>query len=320
MVDSRLNGEYLQKGLQRLRWYCQVCEKQCRDENGFKCHTQSESHVRTMLSIGEDPRSHIRDYSDRFQRDFINLLRTSHREKKVHVNRFYQEYIADKEHVHMNATRWHSLTEFAAHLGRQGVCRVEEEEEDGLFISWIDNSPEALRRQDALKRKERQDKGDELLEQRLIQEQVERAKERAQAKYTEKSLNLGSSAVQDIDQEAKLLKREDGEKITLKMGFKQASLDDDQKLPVQPDEGGQRAASSNLKLHKGSVAPNSLAKNVLTTKKNVFGKQKPDASKQHLQPKKISEVERIMKEELERKRTFAGDKSLQNRNVRRKIY
>ena len=31
------------KGLQKLRWYCQMCQKQCRDENGFKvrpgvCH------------------------------------------------------------------------------------------------------------------------------------------------------------------------------------------------------------------------------------------------------------------------------------------
>ena len=24
------------KGLQKLRWYCQMCNKQCRDENGFK--------------------------------------------------------------------------------------------------------------------------------------------------------------------------------------------------------------------------------------------------------------------------------------------
>jgi hypothetical protein len=24
------------KGLQKLRWYCQMCQKQCRDENGFK--------------------------------------------------------------------------------------------------------------------------------------------------------------------------------------------------------------------------------------------------------------------------------------------
>ena len=35
------------KGLQKLRWYCQMCEKQCRDENGFKCHTMSE--VKTRL-------------------------------------------------------------------------------------------------------------------------------------------------------------------------------------------------------------------------------------------------------------------------------
>lgn len=31
----------------------QICEKQCRDENGFKCHTQAESHVRNALLVGE---------------------------------------------------------------------------------------------------------------------------------------------------------------------------------------------------------------------------------------------------------------------------
>lgn len=30
------------KGLQKLRWYCQMCQKQCRDENGFKCHINTE--------------------------------------------------------------------------------------------------------------------------------------------------------------------------------------------------------------------------------------------------------------------------------------
>ena len=34
------------KGLQKLRWYCQMCEKQCRDENGFKCHTMSEVRIK----------------------------------------------------------------------------------------------------------------------------------------------------------------------------------------------------------------------------------------------------------------------------------
>lgn len=33
---KHLANKMKSKGLQRLRWYCQVCEKQCRDENGFK--------------------------------------------------------------------------------------------------------------------------------------------------------------------------------------------------------------------------------------------------------------------------------------------
>jgi hypothetical protein len=62
------------KGLQKLRWYCQVCEKQCRDENGFKCHMQSEGHLRQMLVVGESAGRHIHDYSMQFQHDFVQLL------------------------------------------------------------------------------------------------------------------------------------------------------------------------------------------------------------------------------------------------------
>ena len=62
------------KGLQRLRWYCQVCQKQCRDENGFKCHTQSEGHLRQMLVVGESAGKHIHDYSMQFQSEFVALL------------------------------------------------------------------------------------------------------------------------------------------------------------------------------------------------------------------------------------------------------
>lgn len=62
------------KGLQRLRWYCQVCQKQCRDENGFKCHAQSELHLRQMLVVGESAGKVISDYSGQFQHDFVQLL------------------------------------------------------------------------------------------------------------------------------------------------------------------------------------------------------------------------------------------------------
>ena len=45
------------KGLQKLRWYCEMCQKQCRDENGFKCHQTSESHLRQMRIFQENPQS-----------------------------------------------------------------------------------------------------------------------------------------------------------------------------------------------------------------------------------------------------------------------
>lgn len=63
----------------------------------YHSHVQSESHVRQVLLIGEDPKRYIEDYSRQFLNNFLNLLRTSHGEKKVHINQFYQQVIADKE-------------------------------------------------------------------------------------------------------------------------------------------------------------------------------------------------------------------------------
>ena len=183
-TTKALANKMKSKGLGRLRWYCQVCEKQCRDENGFKCHTQSESHVRKMHAVGEDPRKAINEYSQQFHSDFIRLLRTTHVEKAVHINTFYQEYIRDKNHIHMNASKWHSLTEYGKYLGREGICRVTENEK-GMFIAWIDNSPEALRRRDAVRRKERQDRGDEMREQKQLEAQITRAQQALKEKEAE---------------------------------------------------------------------------------------------------------------------------------------
>lgn len=63
----------------------------------FQSHVQSESHVRQVLLIGEDPKKYIEDYSKQFLDNFLNLLKTGHGEKKVHINQFYQQVIADKE-------------------------------------------------------------------------------------------------------------------------------------------------------------------------------------------------------------------------------
>ncbi|GLT89031.1 hypothetical protein SLE2022_070340 [Rubroshorea leprosula] len=52
------------KGLQKIRWYCQMCQKQCRDENGFKCHCMIESHQRQMQVFGQNPDRIVSGYSE----------------------------------------------------------------------------------------------------------------------------------------------------------------------------------------------------------------------------------------------------------------
>ncbi|KAH8821682.1 domain of Kin17 curved DNA-binding protein-domain-containing protein [Xylogone sp. PMI_703] len=311
-----LNNKLKSKGLQRLRWYCQVCERQMRDENGYKMHTQSEGHVRQMLVVGENTKKYIDDYSNQFQRDFLQLLRTSHGEKKVHLNHFYQEYISNKTHIHQNATRWSSLTEFAKHLGREGICRVEENEK-GLHISWIDNSPEALRRQDAIRKKERQDRGDEEREQMLIEEQVRRAQMDAEQRGTD-----------EIDEHERELRRAEGERIKLSFGAKPNPAKDSSSSPDKQsnDKTGSPAPADASEDGKGvnqssrtdgpsnggadgQTAPGKISMKLNATgkPKNVFAAAKKNAlggKKAVLieQPKKMSEAERIMKEEMERKR------------------
>ena len=128
-----------------------------------------------MLVVGEHAGSHIAGFSNQFQSEFVSLLsrRRVHLQfcflllfsplliciivliyiymyrfgtKRVRANganQVYQEYIADKSHLHMNSTRWVTLTEFVKHLGRSGIAKVDETER-GWFIAWIDSSPKAL--------------------------------------------------------------------------------------------------------------------------------------------------------------------------------
>ena len=207
----------------------------------------------------------------------------------------------------MNATRWPSLTEFAKHLGREGLCRVEDTDK-GLQIAWIDNSPEALRRQDAIRRKERQDKGDEEREQKMIREQIARAE-----------LDAEMKAQQEHDDEARDFKPGEGEKIKLSFGSK-AKENKEPSPPAVPKHESNEGIEADEET-TNSVSPptgvptpppekaplkmvmNSKPKNVfagLSSKKNALGAKGPP---KELPKKPISEAERIMKEEIERKRT-----------------
>ncbi|KAI0057784.1 hypothetical protein BV25DRAFT_1830698 [Artomyces pyxidatus] len=267
------------KGLQRLRWYCQVCEKQCRDENGFKMHASSESHLRQMLVVGENAGKHIADFSSTFQSEFVAMLSRRWGTKRVKANNVYQEYIADKNHLHMNSTRWVTLTEFIKHLGRSGIAHVDETEK-GWFIAWIDRTPKALARQEASLKKERATMSDEARERLLIAEQIERAK------AEEADKGEGSSKAGDttppVDEG---LKRDEGEKVVLSFAM------------TKP------AVSAPLKLNPLKAGANPLKR------PNVFKQAAASSSSsgqasagQKRKEAPLSAAERLIMEEQERKR------------------
>ena len=163
------------KGLQKLRWYCQMCQKQCRDANGFKCHTMSESHQRQLLLFGENPGKYLHSYSRDFEKAFNDILRRQYNEKRVHANAVYQQYISDKQHVHMNATCWVTLTSYVKHLGRTGKAIIDETEK-GWYITWCLKDPEQELKEKKAARKEKMAKDDEERIKEYIDAQVEKAK------------------------------------------------------------------------------------------------------------------------------------------------
>ncbi|NWS34285.1 KIN17 protein, partial [Polioptila caerulea] len=164
------------KGLQKLRWYCQMCQKQCCDENGFKCHCMSESHQRQLLLASENPQQFMDYFSEEFQNYFLELLRRRFGTKRVHNNIVYNEYISHREHIHMNATQWETLTDFTKWLGREGLCKVDVTPE-GWYIQYIDRGPETVRRQQEQERKKKRDLDDEERTAKFIEQQVRRGLE-----------------------------------------------------------------------------------------------------------------------------------------------
>uniref|UniRef100_A0A0V0GAD9 DNA/RNA-binding protein Kin17 WH-like domain-containing protein n=1 Tax=Triatoma dimidiata TaxID=72491 RepID=A0A0V0GAD9_TRIDM len=203
------------KGLQKLRWYCQMCQKQCRDENGFKCHMTSESHHRQLLLFSENQDKYLSYFSKEFANGYLELLRRQFGTKRVHANRVYQEYISDRHHLHMNSTQWETLTDFVKWLGREGKCVVDETEK-GWFVTFIDRDPETIRLQEAMAKKDKMDKDDNERMMEFLDKQIARGKK--------SSKNVRESIPTD-------LKRPDEEKIVLNLPIKKTETT---KIEAQP--------------------------------------------------------------------------------------
>ena len=199
-------------GLQKLKFYCQICEKQCRDANGFKNHINSLSHQNRITNLQDKGSSVIEDYSRRFLEDFLRLLRINHGTKSINANKFYQEYILnDRNHIHMNATKWPSLSLFVRYLGQNGYVKVEANDDNeaglSLIIRLIENSSEDQIKKQRVSQRQKDRKVDEEVSKKMLNEQMEKSKEYAQARISQREES--HKPQQPVDQPVKIsLKRD----------------------------------------------------------------------------------------------------------------
>lgn len=187
MTPKAIANRIKAKGLQKIKYYCEMCKKQCRDDNGFKCHIKSEAHQRQALIVSEDPERFVNEFSHRFMEGFMYILEKRYRTKKILANTIFQEYIKERDHIHLNSTRWTTLTEFSNWLGEKGFVKVEESER-GVMITYIDRSPEKLSREQLEARKAEQAKEAAERMQRQIDLQIEANKKLLHERETEKPL------------------------------------------------------------------------------------------------------------------------------------
>jgi len=241
-----ISNKIKSKGLQKLRWYCQMCEKQCRDENGFKCHTTSESHQRQLLLFGENPNQYLSDYSKDFEKGYSDILKRQYPGKRVHANVVYQQYIAYKEHVHMNSTCWVTLTAFVKHLGRAGKAIVDETEK-GWFVTWIEKDFYEQEEEKKLAKKDKLAKDDDERVREYIEAQIEKAKNEQKNNDLNEAteLNKAEDEVVKLDMKIQEKKIKEDTKSDLKNVFKDLSkLDKKKSDKSDGDANGKRKKSA----------------------------------------------------------------------------
>jgi DNA/RNA-binding protein KIN17 len=115
-------------------------------------------------------------YSREFESMYLTTLRQRHTTKRVNANNVYQEVIQDKQHIHMNSTRWATLSDFVMYLGKTGKCVVDETER-GWYVQYIENDASILERKRRQEQRAESEKIAEIAQaERMERQRIEAAK------------------------------------------------------------------------------------------------------------------------------------------------
>lgn len=325
--------------LYKLKFYCQICNKQLKDKDGFNCHLNSNYHKQNLEIVADNPQFYINNYSKEFETGFTDILKRNHSKHWVSANKVYQEYIGDKNSTHMNATKWTNLTGFIKHLEATGKIELQEEINDKdikeVKIKFVDNTPQGIAEKSKVDKKKKEELYFEKLKERKIQEQMQRDKEFEKRKIElkqkngkEKEKELLESQKKNIDfskQQENNNKANEKIEISLNIAEKpKVNLKDKINLNIKKDK------EKDLNL-KGKIGKDEKDNNALKSiidnfdreiNKNKSEKRSFDIKLSEANDKNISNNEKLLNKKTFRENAeyeeILNIKSLNSKNIKNK--
>jgi len=135
----------------------------------------SDGHQRQMQLFVQDPNRFMDEFSQEFEKGFMQLMSHSYRSTRVLANTVYCDFISNRHHTHMNSTIWVTLSNFVQYLGRTNQCKIDKTPK-GWYLQYVDNSPEALLRAKQADEMEKAAVSDEQRHAQMLRQQIEDVK------------------------------------------------------------------------------------------------------------------------------------------------
>ncbi|KAJ8613585.1 hypothetical protein CTAYLR_006158 [Chrysophaeum taylorii] len=139
-----ISTQWKKKGLNKLRWYCGLCQVSCRDANGFQLHLAHENHLRREAEAAE--RGAVRDtaaryladeYSEAFERSYLRYLVQHKLGQRVRAHEAYKSINPDdRQHDVMKKTCWGTLGRFIADLRERGEVDAWRDDDGWIVTVW----------------------------------------------------------------------------------------------------------------------------------------------------------------------------------------
>ena len=190
------------------------------------------------------------------------------------ANQVYQEYIAERHHVHMNATMWNTLTTFCKYLGRTGKCKVDETER-GWYIQYINRNADGVEGRETKRKRDKAALDDETRLERSLRK---RAKEAASALKGDKE-----------EQATNLVRNSTDEKIVVRLGKS------DQQKKLTKDVFGLAVSS---KFNEKSKETTSTKRSMSAMEEILFHQEKLKRKEEEAAKKEVAKKEKVMEEDV----------------------